>query len=91
MSDNRLIVALVMNIELNAFDSLFKIFQISSYFAITCKLISCQIGIMGAEAEIICQWGGFNQFGNQELYNFSQHPQVFSRRQNMSIVLLSQD
>lgn len=55
MSDNGFL-PIIMNINFNTFNSIFKIFQVSFYFTITWKLITGEISIVRAITEIIFQW-----------------------------------
>lgn len=55
MSDNGFF-PIIMNINFNTFNSIFKVFQVSFYFTITWKLITGEISIVRTITEIIFQW-----------------------------------
>ncbi len=54
MSDDGFIVSHVMDIEFDAFDALFEVFDVSTDLTIAGDLVSSQISVMRTETEIVC-------------------------------------
>ena len=54
MSDDGFVVSHVMDIEFDAFDAFFEVFDVTTDFTIAGDLVSCQVSVMRTETEVVC-------------------------------------